>query len=72
MTCQRCSCNDNIALIIYLPPDKSQHLTGAGILDIEGADVIKHPYMTLTDKTEITHGDVREDETILCGISWMT
>ena len=41
-------------------------------LDIEGADVIKYPHMTLTDKAEITHGDVREDETILCGISWMT
>ena len=33
---------------------------------------MKYPYMTLTDKTEITHGDVREDETILYGISWMT
>jgi hypothetical protein len=58
MTCQRCSCDDNIALIIYLPPDKSQHLTGAGILDIEGADVIKHPYMTLTDNIKVKNSIV--------------
>ena len=26
---------------------------------------MKYPYMTLMDKTEITHGDVREDGTVL-------
>ena len=31
----------------------------------EGGDVMKYPYMTRMDKTEITHGDVREDGTVL-------
>ena len=26
---------------------------------------MKYPYMTLMDKTEITHGDIREDGTVL-------
>ena len=26
---------------------------------------MKYPYMTLTDKTELAHGDVREDGTVL-------
>ena len=26
---------------------------------------MKYPYMTLPDETEITHGDIREDGTVL-------